>query len=221
MPRGVPASGRRQSSSVSALPPELEAALAEEAEDVPGGEFAPVVEQEAPVGAPADVRLNEDLSGKRDDELTPEQREIKFLRDQLARSEGKKEYEPEVEELAPGETNIVVHFLEDGLTVNGRVMYRGDELEFAPGSRAYQDTFDRLGRSFLQLRHDEFGQVDRWGKVMFRNGPWPGKTYADGAFEAMRSEKGDGKIRPPSQDEIDRAEKARQRRSAPHLPTLV
>lgn len=223
MPRGVPANGRREPRAVPASFAEAETSVAEEAEDAADREFWSADVEEAPDPAPPAVGVSEDLSGKSDAELSPEQREIKFLRDQLARSEGRKDTEPEIVDVAaPGdEGNIIIHFLEDGLTVNGRVMYRGDELEFDPASKAYKDTFDRAGRTFLDLRDDEFAQVDRWDKVMFRPGPWPGKGYADGRFEAMRSEKGDGRTSAPSQDEIDRAEKARQRRSAPHLPSLV
>lgn len=222
MPRGVPANGRRQPRAVTAVSEEIDEAFSEAAEGVTGGELRSADEEAAQLPEPA-VRLTEDLSGKSDEELTPEQQEIKFLRDRLAQSEGKKEYEPEVEEIAtPGaEENILIHFLEDGLTVNGRVMYRGDELEFDPRSKAYKDTFDRRGRTFLDLRHNEFAQVDRWGKIMFRNGPWPGKTYADGSYEALKAERGDGSLRPPTAEEIERAEKLRKRRAAPHLPSTV
>lgn len=158
-----------------------------------------------------------------DDELTPEQLEIKALRDQLAKLSGKKDEEPVVEEIInPGDPdNIVIHFLEDGLTALGKVWYRGQELEFVPGSRAYLDTFNRQGQSWLDLRHNDFAQVERWGKIMFRPGPWPGKSYADGTFETLRVEKGEGRVAPPSEDEIARAEKARQQRAAPRLPQQV
>lgn len=157
------------------------------------------------------------------EELTAEQREIKLLRDQLAREKGRKDPEPEVEQIAsPGDQgNIIIHFLEDGLTALGKVWYRGDEVEFEPGSQAYQDTRDRLGRSWLDLRHDEFAQVERYGKVMFRNGPWPGKSYADGSFEVLRAEKSDARLAPPTEEELARAEKARKLRAAPRLPQRV
>jgi hypothetical protein len=154
---------------------------------------------------------------------SPEQLRIKALEDQLALLSGRRDVEPEIDDTpvdADGEV-IIVHFLEDGMTALGRVMYRGDELEFVVGSPAHKDTFNRNGRSWLDLRHDEFGQADRWGKIMFRNGPWPGKSYADGKWESIRSEKGDALINPPSAAEIEAAEKARKRRAAPRLPTQV
>ena len=108
-------------------------------------------------------------------ELSPEQQEIKRLRDMLAQERGHKDvdpiYEPETAvAAAPAGEVIRIHFLEDGLTALGKVFYRGEELEFVVGSAAHKDTFDRLGRSWLDLRKDEFGQVDRFGKVMFAGG---------------------------------------------------
>lgn len=151
--------------------------------------------------------------------LTPEQLEIKRLRDELARASGKKDVLPEIEDLdQPGdEKNILIHFLEDGLTVQGKVAYRGDEMEFAPGSQAYKDTFNRNGFSWLSLRGDERAQRMRWGKVMFAEGPWPGKTYVDGSgsFEPLKNAK------PPSVAELEAAEKLRQRRAAPRLAPVV
>lgn len=218
MPRGVPASGQRRSIQQSAEPsidsPDPTVAdhdtgdVLGETADVPAD--APVV----PAAGP----------GPAADELTPEQREIKILRDRLAVSEGRKDVDPEPDELiTQGSTdNIVIHFLEDGMTALGKVWYRGDELEFAPDSQAYKDTFDRRGKSWLDLRHDEFAQADRWGRIMFRNGPWPGKTYKDGQYEPMRSDRDSTKsLRPPTEDELIAAEKARQRRAAPRLPAVV
>lgn len=208
MPRGVPKSGTRRPRTVVAAQPQTagdEPAVAASAvHDTAAGDVAAPVEEAAP--APV--------------ELTAHEREIKYLKDQLARERGRKDPEPEVEQPTDGDS-IVIHFLEDGLTVNGRVRYRGDELEFPLASAAYRDTFNRHGRTWLDLRHDEFAQADRWGKIMFRNGPWPGKTYADGKWETMRAEKGDAMLAPPSAAEIEAAEKARRNRLAPRLPQEV
>lgn len=158
-----------------------------------------------------------------DHQLSPEQQEIKRLRDQLARETGRKDLGVPVAELTkPGDTsNILVHILEDGFTALGKVWYRGDELEFEPQGRAYKDTFNKRGETWLELRHNEFAQAERWGKVMFRNGPWPGKSYADGTFETLRSEKGDGHIPAPTLAEIEKAEALRKKRAAPHLPAGI
>lgn len=158
-----------------------------------------------------------------DPELTAEQKEILRLKEQLANLVGQQDVEPVVDELTkPGDAgNILIHFLEDGFSALGRVWYRGDELEFEVGSQAYRDTFNKNGVSWLELRGNEFGQVDRFGKIMFRNGPWPGKSYTDGTYEALRREAGEGTIPPPSKAELEAAEKARKRRAAPRLPVIA
>lgn len=80
---------------------------------------------------------------------------------------------------------ILIHVREDGFTANGRVWYRGQELEFEVGSEAYKDTLDRYGRSWLSL--DENTQYKQYGRVMFGFGPWPGGQYENQkALEAER-----------------------------------
>lgn len=220
MPRGVPANGRRQPRAFPQPQLEEETPLAGIAVDEADRVEAPAPGEDGPQDSSDELTVELIMP---EVELTPEQLEIKALRDQLAKLSGKKDEEPVTEEITnPGDVdNILIHFLEDGLTALGKVWYRGQELEFVPGSRAYKDTFNRRGHSWLELRHNDFAQVERWGKVMFRPGPWPGKNYADGTFETLRLEKGEGKIPPPSEDEIARAEKARQQRAAPRLPQEV
>lgn len=160
-------------------------------------------------------------------QLNPEQRRIRDLENQLALERGKKEPEIELAEpTRPGANeNILIHFLEDGFTALGQIWRRGQELEFEPNSPAYQDTVDRFGWSWLELRLDEFQQVDRYGKVMFRVGPWPGKTYAEVAklatFEPLKSLKeGTSPPQAPTEEELQAAERAelKRRRAAPRLP---
>ncbi len=158
-------------------------------------------------------------------ELTADQKRIRELEDQLAQSQGKKELETVLEPLAnPGsEENIIIHFLEDGFTALGQVFYRGMELEFEPGSQAYEDTKDRFGKSWLDMRNDEFEQVDRFGKIMFRVGLWPGqKGYKGGKFAALKSLGGDGRVEAPSDGELTAAEEAERRRAriAPTIPKM-
>jgi hypothetical protein len=223
MPRGVPASGKRQPRPVAAVPV-AEPAVAGSALDDTVAEFdTSVAYEEDPADlAPAAVSDLIDTAVP-DKQLSPEMQEIKRLRDQLAREKGRKDEEPVLDVIErPGdEGNILIHFLEDGLTVLGKVMYRGDELEFDPKGQAYRDTFNRLGQTWLDLRHNEFAQVDRWGKIMFRSGPWPGKSYADGTFETLRGEREGSSVKPPTAEELAAAEKARAKRAAPRLPVNV
>jgi hypothetical protein len=157
-------------------------------------------------------------------ELTAEQRRIRELEDQLAKVLGSKE--PDIELEAPKQPgnreNILIHILEDGFTALGHVWFRGQEIEFEPGSPAYNDTVDRTGWSWLALRDDEFGQVERWGKIMFRSGPWPGKSYTDAAgvpYDQVRDKNGN-LLPPPGEDELAAAAAAERKRNraAPRLP---
>lgn len=158
-------------------------------------------------------------------ELTEDQQRIRILEDQLARERGGKD--PELELVVPTQPgavdNIVIHILEDGLTALGQVWYRGQELEFEPGSPAFEDTRDRNGRSWLDLRGDDFGQVERWGKVMFRPGPWPGKSLTAAAaqpYTTLKSLDGATPVPGPSEEELATAAatEARRGRAAPRLP---
>lgn len=102
--------------------------------------------------------------------LTPEEREIRKLRDELAKAKGRDDSVKEVYE-ENTEGGILVHFLEDGLTSNNRVFVRGQEVTFGP--EAYKETLNRFGESWLNL--DDAAQMARFdGRVMFRKGPWPG-----------------------------------------------
>lgn len=151
-------------------------------------------------------------------QLSPEQRRIRELEDTLAKERGRKDPEPELDTATPGaDGNILIHFLEDGFTALGNVWYRGQELEFDLNGGAYADTRDRNGRSWLELRDDDMAQIRRYGKVMFRSGPWPGLklSEADVAFESLK-----GAAKPSDADlaNAERAEAARNR-AAPRLPT--
>lgn len=185
---------------------------------------------ETPASEHASVRLEpepaevEATRPAPESQLTQEQRRIRELENQLALERGKKEPEVELDVPAnPGDgSNIVIHFLEDGFTALGQTWVRGQELEFEPDSQAYRDTCDRHGRSWLELRNNEFEQVDRWGVIMFRNGPWPGKPLTAAAevpFEPVRGSDG-SIVRPPSVEELEAAAaaEAKRRRAAPRLP---
>lgn len=93
---------------------------------------------------------------------------------------------------------ILLHFVEDGFTADGAVWVRGQELEYPLDSPEYEQTKDRNGDSWLDLVTDESAQIDRFGKVMFREGPWPYKDYEDEA--AAKAEKKRGR-KPPRLDQ--------------------
>lgn len=67
-----------------------------------------------------------------------------------------------------------IHFIGAAFTVHGRdsrVMEYGDELAITPEFR--QANLDRNGHCWLDMIDNEDAQISRWGRVMFRRGPWP------------------------------------------------
>jgi hypothetical protein len=113
-------------------------------------------------------------------QLTPDQKRIRDLEDQLARKQAARltTAEDTLADKEDGDT-LLIHFLEDGFTACGRVWYRGQELEFTIGSKAFIEQKDRAGRSWLEL--DDSDQMRKFGRVYFRRGPWPGKEWEDEA----------------------------------------
>lgn len=176
------------------------------------GWTAPSADQPAPAPAPA--------RPVPEAQLTPDQRRIRELEDHLAKERGRKDSEPEAEPVADAaaDGNLVVHFCEDGITALGKVWYRGEQRVF--DQRAYRDTCDRHGRSWLDLVDDEQGQIGRWGKVMFRRGPWPGKRLLDAAagYEPLKPLSGSSVA--PTLAELEAADRAETaaRATAPRLP---
>ncbi len=114
-------------------------------------------------------------------ELSSEQKEIRMLRDQLARKQAKDlDNIKDVEIIAPDEGDIIhIHFVGDKCTALGRQWYRGQQIRFEIGSQAYKDTQDRYGFSWLDMTDAQ--QEARWGAIQFKRGPWPGKDYEDEA----------------------------------------
>jgi hypothetical protein len=152
-----------------------------------------------------------------DSALTPEQLRIRELENQLALERGRKDPELEFEPLADADAPsdlIFIHFIADGLSVLGKIWTRGEELRFDPRSRAYADTCDRNGRSWLEVRDDPVAQERRWGEVKFRSGPWPGDTLL--AVANQHFDYGEG----PTHEQLRAAHAAEQRRAGapPRLP---
>lgn len=173
----------------------------------------PVIEMGTVEVMPAPVKATRP---KPDAELTPDQRRIRDLENQLALERGRKDPEPVEDpdaQLYLGEDgNVVIHVLEDGFTAFGKVWYRGQELEIQPGSQQWQDSCDRFGRSWLERRDDP----------RFGHGPWPGRSYLDAAnvpFDILKSINGKSSVPRPTDDELARVAEAeaRRKRAAPLL----
>ena len=97
----------------------------------------------------------------------------------------------------PGDS---IHFLVDGFTfpldsglmAQSHVSRRGETAVIT--QKLIDASRDRDGNSWLDLLHDELGQIERWGQVRFAPGaapadmsPWlPGTPEADAAREQER-----------------------------------
>ena len=150
----------------------------EEVAPVETAEQKRIRELQNALAAPAPLANTNDVQGNPLPEsvLTPEQIQIRQLEDQLAIKKAKElEAAPEQWDTSEGVETVIIHIVEDGFTALGRVWYIGQEIEFVKGGRAYNDTKDRNGSTWLDL--DENGQIDRYGKIYFRLGEWRGKTY--------------------------------------------
>jgi hypothetical protein len=70
---------------------------------------------------------------------------------------------------------VTVHFVDDGFTGLGRIWFRGMELRLDRGSPGWERTCDPEGKSWLELT--DALQEQRYGRVMFRPGRWPGEPW--------------------------------------------
>lgn len=153
-------------------------------------------------------------------EETPEQREIRELKEQvqalMAGLASKTSEEAPKTEDAPEEGDtIVIHFIEDGHTAQGQVWYRGQELEFIVGSKAWNDTLDRNGDSWVLM--SESDQADKWNAVKYRRGPWTGKkSYKDGEWATPKEAPAESVL-----EQADIKERERRLKGAPTLPEVT
>lgn len=74
--------------------------------------------------------------------------------------------------------DIVFHMLVDGITFAGRVWYAGQTVRFPAGGRAYEESKDRNGNSWLDDLSDK-AQLKRFGRVVLKLGPWTGPEFKD------------------------------------------
>lgn len=77
---------------------------------------------------------------------------------------------------------LLIHFLDDGFTAFGTMWYRGQELEISVPGPHYEASKDIYGVSWIDELlgpAGEMKQARRFGKVLFREGPWPGDSFED------------------------------------------
>lgn len=121
------------------------------------------------VGAGAVVELA--ARPKPYEELTPAERAERERQHVAAVSMGSRDPGVSFEPPRTGET-VLIHFLEDGLSFAGTVWFRGQELELDVGSQRWQEA-----QAWINMT--DFEQMQRYEKVMYRKGPWPGLRYVD------------------------------------------
>lgn len=113
--------------------------------------------------------------------LTAKQKKLRDLQDQLARKKAAElDADTEVEyEDAEGDDVVVLHFVADGFIAQGQMWYRGQTVAFDRNGIAYEQTKDRNGDSWVDLVDDVDAQYERYGREIFRPGPWKGKSLAE------------------------------------------
>lgn len=88
----------------------------------------------------------------------------------------------EVAEADKDPNSVLIHFVDDGFTAFGSIWYRGQELAVKRDSDHWNESVDTKGASWLDLT--EADQQRRYGRVYFREGPWPHERPDDGSSSA-------------------------------------
>lgn len=82
------------------------------------------------------------------------------------------------EQVADGDDVITLHILDSGFTFGDRVWNYGQTVQFKRDGRAYKDTIDRNGDTWLSDLSPQ-AQIKRFGKIKVGLGPWPGPEFTD------------------------------------------
>jgi zinc-ribbon domain len=117
------------------------------------------------------------------------------------------------------EPAVTIHFVSNGFSFAGVVWMRGQEIKMGPDHPRWAEA-----QAWIHL--DEPGQVERYGRVMFRSGPWPFRqTYRDGvgAYEQRSGlAANEAPVTGPTADQLAQADEMERRRNgAVPLPTLA
>jgi hypothetical protein len=151
-----------------------------------------------------------------DAELTPEELKAREEAHTSAVALGKRDHR--VTYLPPGGEHLAeFYFLEDGHYAFGAVWYRGQEVAVDLDGPRGQEAREMLAMG-------DFEQMAIFGIVKWRQGRWPGASYAEGEgqYERLRSLSRDGpQVEGPSADQLSAAERAeRARGRAVPAPSL-
>lgn len=175
---GPPRSGRAPKARGAVPPPD---APEEIGSSEPDDDLSDYLVKDEPVAEPEPKTVEEPLQAKT--VTTADTELVRRLEAELAAARARLEGKnadvsawpvQEAPQFKDGDV-VLIHVREDGFTANGRVWYRGQELEFVVGAQNWRDTLDRNGDSWLTMTESD--QLRRYGKVMFGHGPWPGAAW--------------------------------------------
>lgn len=116
----------------------------------------------------------------REEDLTPAQRAARETQHLAALQAGQKDA-PLRFQKSSSPDKILIHIVTDGFTFAGNVWMRGQELEIGPDHPRWAEV-----QRWIHM--DDSQQMEIYGRVRFRKGPWPGRrSYAEGAgsFESV------------------------------------
>jgi hypothetical protein len=159
-----------------------------------------------PPAAPVPPEAPPDPRPKPEHLLTPEERAERQRQHLLAVQAGSRD--PGVTYVPPARNHesVLIHMVEDGLTAFGQVWFRGQELEIEVGG-------PRWAEAAKWVLLDDRQQMERWKRIMFRRGPWPGlRSYREARFEPLKALSGDGALPPLDASALAQADEAEMRR---------
>jgi hypothetical protein len=144
------------------------------------------------------------------DELTPAQQADRERQHAAALRAGRADA-PLVYQRPSGQRpTILIHVLKSGWTFAGQVWYRGQEIELEEGTARWQEAQRFIG-------WDDAEQMERYGRVCWRKGPWPyRKNYSDiepGSYQQLAALDGKGQISGPGEEQLRLADQQERRRA--------
>lgn len=159
--------------------------------------------KESEIRAEVEAQLREELEAKVRAELLAEQeaKEREAERQRALAAEARPIKADAVDGDPTAEGALTVHFVEDGLTLLGKVWLRGEELTINPGTPQWEEV-----HSVLSL--DEYEQEARWNRRYFREGPWRGKRWDEIDDELLTD---------AEREQLRKAEQLRQEKYGPVL----
>lgn len=140
--------------------------------------------------------------------LSPEQRAERERQHAGALRAGAENPQPVIERPSGQRPTITFHIVKSGWTWAGLVWYRGQEITLEEGTPRWHEA-----QRFINWSEQE--QMDRYGCIRWRLGPWPfRKSYVDGAgaVQKLATLDGKGQVAGPTEDQLRQADELERRR---------